>query len=351
MPERRVSPPLTQRDRETLKDTVQTYILSGEPVSSRAVARHEQHGVSAATIRNVMADLEELGYLEQPHTSAGRVPTGAGYHLYIESLMDDRALPPEERRVVGRGRHPAGEQERMVSTTPHLLSALSSQIGIVVTPAIGETRLRTVHFVPLSGRRVLCVVVSEGGFVENKLVEAAEELSREKLIEISNYLTRHFAGLTLRQIRDRLLSLMAEQRARVDALLAQAIVLAERGLDPSPGPELLVEGTAMVLAHPELSSIEQVRRLLDLFADRERLVTLLNRCIEGAGVRVLIGQESDLTSDLGFSLVTRGFQAAGGGRGTLAVFGPSRMEYRRVIPLVEYLGERLSEALEKSSAR
>ena len=107
----------------------------------------------------------------------------------------------------------------------------------------------------------------------------------------------------------------------------------------------------MVLAHPELSSIEQVRRRLDLFADRERLVTLLNRCIEGAGVRVLIGQESDLTSDLGFSLVTRGFQAAGGGRGTLAVFGPSRMEYRRVIPLVEYLGERLSEALEKSSAR
>ena len=351
MPERSATPPLTPRDREILKDIVQTYILSGEPVSSRAVARHEQHGVSAATIRNVMADLEELGYLEQPHSSAGRVPSSAGYHLYIESLMEDPALPPAERRLIDDALQAGGEPERMVSSTPQLLSALSSQIGIVVTPAIGETRLRAVDFVPLSGRKVLCVVVSEGGFVENKLIEIPEQLSREKLVEISNYLTRHFAGLTLRQVRDRLIALMAEQQAEVGELLGQAILLARRGLEPSSGPEVLFEGTAAVLAHPELSSIERVRRLLDLFADRERLVTLLSRCIEGSGVRVLIGPESDLTSDLGFSLVTRGFQTADGSRGALAVFGPSRMEYRRVIPLVEYLGDRLSEALEQSFSR
>ena len=167
---------LNARDREVLRDVVRTFILEGEPVSSRTVARHSRHGVSAATIRNVMADLEERGLLEQPHSSAGRVPSRAGYHLYIESLMEARELPAEEREriddglsgVSGEGAAP----EKIVGRASQLLSDLSGQIGILVTPAIGDTVLRSIEFVPLSGRRLLCVVVSESGFVENKLIEA-----------------------------------------------------------------------------------------------------------------------------------------------------------------------------------
>ena len=343
---------LNARDREILRDIVSTFILEGQPVSSRAVAKHVRHGVSAATIRNVMADLEERGYLEQPHSSAGRVPSRAGYHLYIESLMEARALSEGERgRIDADLKSGESQPEKIVGVASQLLSDLSGQIGILVTPAIGDTHLRSIDFVPLSGRRILCVVVSEAGFVENKLIESDEELSRDELVRISNYLTENYRGRSLHAIRERLLGAMKDERTQVDLLLARAISLAQRGLEPSAGPDVLVEGTSQLLARRELEDVARVRRLLDTFADRQRLVGLLNLCLEGGGVRVVIGDDSDVTSDLGFSLVARAYGANDTSRGTLGVFGPTRMQYERMIPLVDYLGESLSRALEASANR
>ncbi len=343
---------LNARDREILKDVVHTYILSGEPVSSRLVAKHSRHGVSAATIRNVMADLEDWGYLDQPHASAGRVPSRVGYHFYIETLMDQRGVTPEDRqRIEQEMEHAAATPDKLMETTSQLLSDLSGQIGIIVTPAIGDTVLRAVDFVQLSGRRMLCVVVSEAGFVENKLIEVEEEISRDELVRISNYLTESFRGKTLRAIRERLLGQMREERAQVDQLLSRAILLAQRGFEASQAQEVLVEGTAQLLARPELENISRIRRLLDTFADRQRLVGLLNQCMEGGGVRVVIGEDSSVTSDLGFSLVARPYGAGEEARGSLGIFGPSRMPYERIIPLVDYLGESLSRALEASAGR
>lgn len=343
---------LNARDREILRDIISTFILEGQPVSSRTVARHVRHGVSAATIRNVMADLEERGLLEQPHSSAGRVPSRAGYHLYIKSLMAARALSEDEReRIDSDLQSGSAQPEKIVGLASQLLSGLSGQIGILVTPAIGDTLLRSIDFVPLSGRRLLCVVVSEAGFVENKLIEAEEELSREELIRISNYLTENCRGRTLPAIRERLLMAMSEERSQVDRLLARAISLAQRGLEPAAGPDVFVEGTTQLLARGELEDVTRVRRLLDTFADRQRLVGLLNLCLEGGGVRVVIGADSAVTSDLGFSLVARSYGTGDSTRGTLGVFGPSRMNYERMIPLVDYLGESLSRALEASANR
>lgn len=343
---------LSARDREILKDIVHTFLLSGEPVSSRRVARHAHHGVSAATIRNVMADLEELGYLDQPHTSAGRVPTGSGLHFYIESLMDARALPDDERRrIEGELAGSGADAGQLIGTATQLLSRLSGHIGILVTPQFGETVLEAVDFVPLSGRRVLCVVVSTTGFVENKLIESEEELGRDELVRISNYLTESFRGQTLRSIREQLLARMHEERAQVDALLARAIRLASRGLESRGEPELVIEGTSSLLAHGDPGDVEKVRRLLDAFADRQRLVRLLGQCLSGNGVRVLIGEDSEVTSDLGLTLVARPFGAEDSARGTLGILGPSRMPYERIIPLVDYLGESLGRALEESANR
>jgi heat-inducible transcriptional repressor len=338
---------MTPRDREVLKDVIMTYILNAEPVSSRSVSKHGRLGLSAATIRNVMADLEEWGYLMQPHTSAGRVPTAAAYHLFIESMMQARKVPAKERRYIEENLR-SGDADQIMETASHLLSELSRQVGIVVTPAVGDTVLRGVSFVPISGRRVLCVVVSSTGFVDNKLLELEEEIPRDDLVRISNYLTESFAGQTLRQIRERLLRMMAEERAQMDRMLALAIELARQGLDLTAGPEVLVDGASSLLSHPEMTDIQRVRRMFDAFADKARLVKLLNQCLLGNGVRVLIGDDSELTSELGFSLVATPYCVGEQTLGTLGIIGPSRMEYERVIPLVHFLGEALSRALADS---
>jgi heat-inducible transcriptional repressor len=340
---------LSARDREILRDVVRAYLLSGEPVSSRAVARQGALGVSSATIRNTMADLEDAGYLEQPHTSAGRVPSPTGLHFYIDSLMEARDLEADERREIEGELGAGGEGgPRLVDTTTRLLSRLSGQVGVVLTPAFGDTVLEAIDLVPLSGRRVLCVVVSKSGFVEHKLIEGDEELGRDELVRISNYLTENFRGLTLRAIRERLLSLMSEERAQVDRLLARAIVLAGRGLGTGGEADVRFEGTSALLVR-ESSDIDRVRRLLDTFAERQRLVDLLSQCLDGSGVRVTIGEDSDLTSDLGLTLVARAYGAEGRMRGTLGILGPARMPYERIIPLVDYLGEALSRALEQDA--
>lgn len=337
---------LTDRDREILKDVILSYILSAEPVSSRSVAKKGRLGLSAATIRNAMADLEELGLLAQPHTSAGRVPTRAAYHLFIETMMEARNVSSRERRyIAGTLASTGADAETLMGSASHLLSELSSHVGLVLAPALGDTVLREVDFVPLSGRKVLCVVVSATGFVDNKIVESAEAFSREELIQISNYLRESFAGLTLRQIRDRLVKLMGEERAQLDRMLARTIELAQAGLAVDDEPSVLLDGASGLLAKPELTDVHRVRRMFEAFADKARLVTLLNQCLTGGGVRVLIGDDSALTSELDFSLVATRYGTADQPLGTLGVLGPSRMEYQKIIPLVHYLGEALSRAL------
>jgi heat-inducible transcriptional repressor len=338
---------LTERVREILKDIVLTYILSAEPVSSRSVAKKGRLGLSAATIRNVMADLEEVGLLAQPHTSAGRVPTRAAYHLFIDTMMEARHVSTRERRYIAESLTATGADTLMGSAS-HLLSELSSQVGIVLAPALGDTVLKAVDFVPLSGRKVLCVVVSDTGFVDNKVIETEEVIAREELIRIANYLGESFAGLTLRQIRDRLLKMMGEERAQLDRLLAKTIELARAGLALDDAPSVLLDGASALLSKPELTDIHRVRKMFDAFADKARLVTLLNQCLTGSGVRVLIGDDSALTSELDFSLVATRYGAGDRPLGTLGVLGPSRMEYQKIIPLVHYLGQALSRALAES---
>ncbi len=346
MPEPQKQRPLNPREREVLRDIILMYILSAEPVSSRAISKHGGLELSAASIRNIMADLEDAGYLRQPHTSAGRVPTGAGYHLFAESLMGSHTVPARVRRYIDEHlRETPTDAEGLVEVTSHLLSELSQQVGIVVTPAIGDTVLRAIDFVPLSGSRVLVVVVSESGFVDNKVIDTERALPREELVRASNYLTHNFGGLTLRQIRDRLLVLMAEERSQVDQILGATLDLARRSLDLVTNREVLVDGTSTVLAHPELADVQRVRRLIETFGDKVRLVQMLNACVRGEGVRVIIGEDSDLTSELDFSLVATRYGVGDRELGTLGIFGPSRMEYQRVIPLVHYLGETLSEVL------
>ena len=203
--------------------------------------------------------------------------------------------------------------------------------------------MRAIEFVPLSGRKVLCVVVAENGFVENKLVVTDELIPREDLVRISNYLTENYAGRSLFEIREELLRMMSDERARLDELLHRTIELARDGMNMGHAPSLVVDGThSLFEASPSLSRIEG---MFQMFAERARLAGLLNRCLDADGVRVVLGQDSRLTEELGFGLVVRSYQAGNGVSGSVAVVGPARMEYPRMVPLVNYLGERLSKIL------
>lgn len=338
-------PVLNDRERDILKDVVSAYILRAEPVSSRAVAKRRQERLSPATIRNTMADLEELGYLFQPHTSAGRVPTPLGYHFFIDALMQETAPSLALRQYVTQNLERATDAESLTLIASHLLCELSDQAGVVLTPARGDAVLRSMEFVPLVGTKVLCVVVSASGFIDNKVIDTDEVLPREELIRVSNYITENFAGQTLAGTRDRLLRLMADEKAQVDTLMHRALNLARDGLETAHEQEVLVEGTEALLAKPEMKDLELVQRLFDAFRNKAQLVLMLNRCLEGRGVRVFIGEDSDLTSKLDFSLVATTYGVGGETLGSLGILGPSRMEYPRLIPLVHFLGRALSTAL------
>ena len=340
---------LIPRDREILRDIIQTHTLSGEPVSSRAVSKHVEHRLSAASIRNIMADLEDLGYLLQPHISAGRVPTAAAYRLYVESLMQTCRLSSEDRLYIDEHLHDAlGDGETLMSATSRLLSELSQQVGIVLTPKVEETVLRNLQLVALEGERILCVVVSTGGFVDHVVVEAGERIPTGDLVRMSNYLNENFAGLRLGEIRDRLLSLMSEERSRVDRWFTNMIALGRQAVVGS-APNVFLEGTTTLLNQPELADVDCVRRMLDTFADKARLVGLLNSCLESEGVRLCIGEDSEVTSALDFSLVATTYGIGDKSLGTLGILGPSRMEYPRIVALVRYLGANLSQALAAAS--
>lgn len=338
---------LNPRYRGVLRDIIRTFIATGEPVSSRTVSKVGKQALSAATIRNVMADLEEFGLLEQPHTSAGRVPTKAAYRFYVETLMRWRQLSDQERVHIedSLAQAAVGDLDGLMNVATHLLSDLSHQVGVVLTPAVDNIALKSADFVSLGGRRVLSILVSASGSIDNLIIETEEELSREELVRISNYVTESFAGSRLRDIRDQLLRLMAAERAHVDRWLENAMALARQAMGGSPEQGVLVEGTTALLGQPEVKDLEQIRLILDTFADKSRLVSMLNQCLVTDGVRVFLGEDTEVTRTLDFSLVAAPYGVGNRPLGNLGIIGPSRMEYPRLVPLVHFLGEALSKAL------
>jgi heat-inducible transcriptional repressor len=343
---------LGERDREILKDIIHTYVTYGEPVSSRTVSKHIQHGLSAASIRNVMADLEEAGFLRQPHTSAGRVPTEAAYRLFIENLMTARQVSARDRRYIDEQiENAAGGGDDLMSRASQLLSELSNQAGVVLTPAIEEILVKSLHFVPLGGHKILCVLVSDNNFIENVVVPWEEDLSAEELTRMSSYVTQTFGGQRLPEIRDRLLHLLSEDRHGLDQLLKKSMTLTQQAMRGSSlAPQVLVEGAAALIGQPELQDLDRVRRMLDMFADKTRLVRILSQCLAlGGGVRVVLGRDSDVTLELDFSLVATTYHNGEKQLGSLGVLGPSRMEYPRILPLVRYLGDKVSRELAERS--
>jgi heat-inducible transcriptional repressor len=342
---------LDPRARDILRRVIASHILTGEPVGSRTIARMNREGLSPASVRNVMADLEEMGLLAQPHTSAGRVPTDKGYRFYVDTLLTAGRLPSRERALIDESlAGVAGELSEAMEVIPRLLSHLSSQVGYFVSPPIADAVLKHIEFIRIHERRVLAVFVDRSGVLSHRVLETREDYGQADLDRAGRYLVEEFSGRTLREIRARLVALMAEEKAAFDTLMKSAITLGVGYLEAEPGEHRLVlEGTTNLMRHPEFADVGTMRRLFETFAEKHRLVTLLDRCLEEGGVRVVIGSETDDPSLGNLSLVLSTYSLGAGSCGVLGILGPTRMEYARALALVDYISRLFSASLTRHS--
>ncbi|CAN5869444.1 heat-inducible transcriptional repressor HrcA [soil metagenome] len=363
---KKIKPLPDQRGQIVLSAIINEHFVTGEPVGSKAVAGKfsDTFPVSSATIRNVMSDLEEFGLLEQPHTSAGRVPTDKGYRFYVDNLLGILSLSDEDLQMINRefGLNELEAQDtpdRLMEKTSHLLSALSKNIGIVVSPSLAQDPMQHIEFVNLSDKRVLVVLVSAPNKVHNKIIRLTETLSQEELNRTARYLNIEFGGKSLTEIRAKILKLMHEEKALFDKMLQTAMILCSQSIesDDATQSEVYVDGTANLFSTNSFGDFERLRRLLRTIEEKSRLIQVLNECVgretsASGDVQVIIGSENSVDSLQNCTLITAPYHIGKDGAiGALSVLGPTRIEYARVISIVGYIAKVLENMMSEQNSK
>jgi len=338
---------MTQRYGEILNVLISDYIASAGPVGSRTIAKKYMGHLSPATIRNVMADLTEMGLLSQPHTSAGRIPTCAGMRYYVDTLLKRRELTEGEMETI-RERCGGNETEigAILGRTSRMLANVSHYAGLVVTPGAERVIFKQIQFVPLSRNRLLGIFVSRDGMVQNRLIEVNEELTYSELERISNYCNSVFLGLTLEDAREKIERELEADYADYDKLLKNAMLFSKQVFEGVPDADLMIDGQFQLLETPEFSESEKFRRLIRELEEKKRILHILERCQDGEGVRIFIGMDSDASDMDTVGLVGAPYRKNGKVIGTLGVIGPARMDYSHVVPIVDFTAKVLSDILE-----
>jgi len=340
---------LNDRGRSILKAIINSYIATAEPVGSRTVTKRYDLGISPATVRNIMADLEEMGFLAQPHTSAGRIPTDRAYRFYIDTLLEVKGISRQQEQKILNYPLPMDDVGHLLKETTKLLSGLSSYVGVVMAPKSADTAYRHIEFIRLAGRRALVVLVSEAGIVHNRMILLDEEASQRDLDRAGELLNGEMKGCSLRDIRARIVAMMDDDRDRYARLLSR--LMGEEGAETPGGTEsedeVYIGGMSEFFDMPDFRDIEKMKSLFHAFEEKGRLIKLLDGAVNAEGVQVFIGSENPYFEMQGVSLVAARYRGAGNVIGTLGVIGPTRMSYSTVIPIVDctakVLGRLLSE--------
>ncbi len=339
---------LSERSQNILEAIVEDYIVSAEPVGSRAITRRHSFNLSPASVRNVMADLEEMGFLCSPHTSAGRIPTEKGFQYYIDSLLQIRDLSPREKQELQKNyRFNGMKMEEIMPEVGRVLSGLSKYAGLVMAPKFTSTVFRQMEFLRLSRGQLLVIYVSESGLVQNKVIEVAEDLSQQQLEQISNFLNQELNGLTISQVRSKLEDELKEERVRFDEMRKNALSLSRVALQDEVVNQIYVSGASLMLEQPEFATPQSMKRLIQTLESKQLLIDLLDRSQQAQGVQIFIGSESRQAELEGCSLVTSSYSNPKGVVGTLGVIGPMRMDYSKVIPIVDFTAQLLSRVLDR----
>lgn len=343
-----VTPPkLDDRAKRLLKALIDLYIRDGQPVGSRTLSRDSGMGLSPATVRNVVADLEEMGLVRAPHTSAGRVPTVQGYRLFVDTMLRVQPLDSQAVQALKQQLHPDMNNQSLMQSASSLLSTVTHLAGLVMVPKVDSYIIRHLEFLPLSNRRVLCILVINEKEVQNRVVHTDRDYSPSELQQAANYINQHFLGHDLTSMREMLRGELKRTRQRLSDLMQLVIEMSHKVFEEDSAWEeqLLVEGHTNLMEFEDLSDMEKLKRLFEAFQKKRDILHLLDRCQQGDGVQIFIGQESGYDPLDDCSVVTSPYTVSGEVLGVLGVIGPTRMAYDRVIPIVDITARLLSAAL------
>ena len=356
------NPPIPDiRGQAILSAVISEHLLTGEPVGSKILAERFSPtlGVSSATIRNVMSELEDAGFLEQPHTSAGRIPTDKGYRFYVDNLLGILSLSDEDLRLIEnefefQDTALPEKSDRLMQRVSQLLSALSNNVGIVISPSLAQDSLQHIKFVNLADKRILVVMVSAPHIVHHKIIRAEENFTQAELDHTAQYLNREFGGKSLAAIRREILRLMHEEKALFDKMLQTAMILCSQSIESESANtgEIYINGASNILAKPDFTSFEKLRGLLQTIEEKSKLVQILNECLArdliagNGGVQIVIGSENPTSSLQDCTLIAAPYRLGNGSvAGTLSVLGPTRIEYARTIAIVGYVAKMLEKMM------
>ncbi len=340
---------MTKRDQHVLEAVVTDYIETGEPVGSRTISKRYGVTVSSATIRNVMADLEEMGFLQQPHTSAGRVPTEKGLRFYLDSIMQFKALESHERNLIREAfQEEPQDLKQLLRSTSSVLSRFCRQAGVVLWPKLTLTRFKRIEFIRLRAHHIMVILVSKAGLVHQAFVEWTEDIKQDDLDKYSRYLNDLLVDIPLGEVKERILNEMLNEKVLFDELYSRALEITQRvfqwNLEDS---EVYIEGQTNLLNNPEFADVERMRRILEAFENKSRIIRLLDMTLRNtSGVQIILGTESDLQELNEISLISSPYRRGDTLVGVLGVIGPLRMDYSRIIPVVEFTASLLSQILE-----
>ncbi len=338
---------LNDRTQHLLKVLVESYISDGQPLGSRTLAKLSELDVSPATVRNVMADLEEFGFVESPHTSAGRVPTTKGYRLFVDTMLNVQPLTTDVVSQLVENLNPKQSVNGLVESASGLLSDLTSMAGVVTIPKHDRAEFRQIEFLPLSDQRVLAILVMNRQEVQNRILHTDREYSESELLQAANYLNELCAGQDLVVARQRILDELDHVREHMNDLMRSAVEMGEKLFSESDAEksDYVVVGQTNLMEYDELSDIEKLRGLFEAFGQKREFLCLLDSCIFAQGIQIFIGQESGYKVLDGCSVITSPYTVDEETLGVLAVVGPTRMSYERVIPIVDLTAKLLGEAL------
>lgn len=341
--------PIGKREQEILTAIVETYISTGEPVGSRTISRGSSEGLSAATIRNVMADLSDAGYLQQPHTSSGRVPSVAGYRYYVERLSGQVRLAVEEERSIDDVFHGTSDVQDFMERTSHVLSLISHGVGVAVAVAGPKNALEHVHFQRLASGKILAVVVTRGGLVRDRVLRMVSDLQQPALDLAARYINDNFRGWTLEDLQGELKRRIEQERSEYDQLMRSVQELWDSGaLAPDAPQDVFVEGTANLIVREQ--DTERLHKLVKALEEKQRIVELLNAYLDARqeAVRVVIGLEEAAPDLSNVVLIGAPARAGGDVLGRLAVIGPTRMDYQHTMSAVSYIARLFDKLLNES---